>query len=48
MIWAILFGVFGLLIAIFAVGTNYIPMTFGLILGVGVGYVVGKRMEKDA
>ncbi|HEV7622146.1 MAG TPA: hypothetical protein VGO09_10445 [Flavisolibacter sp.] len=46
--WAILFGVFGLLIAIFAAGINYIPIFTGLIAGALIGYVAGKKMEKEA
>jgi len=47
-VWAVLFGVFGLLIAFFAAGSNYIALAAGLIAGAAIGYVVGKRMETDA
>jgi hypothetical protein len=45
--WAILFGVFALLICFFASG-NYIIMTLGTLLGAVIGYMIGKSMEKDA
>ena len=44
--WAILLGVFGLLISYFAAGANFkilIPST--LIAGI-IGYFIGKKMEK--
>ena len=45
--WAILFGVFGLLIAFFAAGNNYWILGAGLVIGALIGYFVGKKMEKD-
>ena len=47
-VWAVLFGVFGLMIAFFAAGTNYIALAVGLLAGAAIGYVVGKRMEIEA
>ena len=47
-IWAILLGIFGLLMALFAAGINYAALALGLVIGAGVGYVVGKKMEIDA
>lgn len=46
-IWAILFGVFGLLIALFAAGSNYIILVTATIISAVIGYVIGQRMEKD-
>ena len=45
-LWAILFGVFGLLIAYFAVGTNYIILIVATVVAAIIGYFIGKRMEK--
>lgn len=47
-IWAILFAVFGLLISWFAAGTNYVILTICAIVGAIIGYVIGKKMERDA
>ena len=47
-VWAVLFGVFGLLIAFFAAGVNYIALALGLLGGAAIGYLVGKRMEAEA
>lgn len=44
--WAILFGVFGLLIAYFAVGANYIVLTAVTLVAAIIGYMIGKKMEK--
>jgi hypothetical protein len=46
-IWAILLGVFGLLIALFAVGNNYIVLVTATILSAIIGYIIGQKMEKD-
>jgi lipopolysaccharide export LptBFGC system permease protein LptF len=46
--WAILFAVFGLLVAFFAAGDNYTVLIAGAILGAAIGYVIGKNMEKEA
>ena len=47
-VWAVLFAVFGLMIAFFAAGTNYIALAVGLLAGAATGYLVGKRMETEA
>jgi hypothetical protein len=47
-LWAILIGVFSLLIALFAVGLNYVMLSIVLIAGAFVGYVIGKSMEKQS
>lgn len=47
-VWAVLFGIFGLMIAFFAAGSNYFGLAIGVIAGAGIGYVVGKRMETEA
>ena len=45
-LWALLLGVFGLLISYFAVGTNYkILIVATLVAGI-IGFVIGKKMEK--
>jgi lipopolysaccharide export LptBFGC system permease protein LptF len=46
-IWALLLGVFGLLIAFFAAGKNYIALAAGTVIGGLIGYVIGKNMEKE-
>jgi hypothetical protein len=47
-IWAILFAVFGALIAYFAVGKNYLVLSLATVLAALVGFAIGKSMEKDA
>lgn len=47
-LWAILIGVFSLLIALFAVGLNYFVLTTVLIAGALVGYLIGKSMEQQS
>jgi hypothetical protein len=47
-IWAILFAVFGLLIAIFSVGLNYPVLAIIAVACGALGYVIGKNMEQDA
>ena len=44
--WAILFGVFGLLIAYFAAGANYIVLILATLVAGIIGYIIGKKMEK--
>ncbi|MGN6399792.1 MAG: glycine zipper domain-containing protein [Flavisolibacter sp.] len=46
--WAILFGVFGLIVSYFAAGDNYVALIIGALIGALIGYVVGKNMEKEA
>lgn len=44
---AILFGVFGILISLFATDIkNYTAMIIGAIAGAAIGYYIGKKMEK--
>lgn len=45
--WAVLFAVFGLLIALFVAGTNYIYLAIGAVGGGILGYLVGTKMEED-
>jgi uncharacterized membrane protein YfcA len=45
--WAILCAVFGLLIALFAAGTNYIALVIGALAGGAIGYFIGTKMEED-
>jgi hypothetical protein len=47
-LWAILIGVFSLLITLFAVGLNYIVLGIILVVGAFVGYLIGKSMEKQS
>ena len=47
-IWAILFAIFGLLIAVFSVAENYVLWIVVAAVAAIIGYVVGKNMEKDA
>ena len=47
-VWALLFGVFGLMISFFAAGINYAALAIGTIAGALIGYLVGKRMEAAA
>jgi membrane associated rhomboid family serine protease len=47
-IWAILFAIFGLGIAFFASGTNWVALLIGALFGAVVGYFAGKSMEQDA
>lgn len=44
--WAILLGFFGLLIAYFAVGTNYAVLIVATLIAGIIGYFIGKKMEK--
>jgi len=44
--WAILFGVFGLLIAYFAAGANYMVLILATLVAGIIGYTIGKKMEK--
>ncbi|HEX8315182.1 MAG TPA: hypothetical protein VF609_09320 [Flavisolibacter sp.] len=47
-IWAILFAVFGFLIALFAAGENYVVLGIVTAISTITGYVIGKNMEKNA
>lgn len=47
-VWAVLFAVFGLMIAFFAAGTNYLALVLGFVAGAALGYLIGKRMEAEA
>jgi hydrogenase/urease accessory protein HupE len=44
---AILFAVFGVLIAFFAAGNNYVVLGIVAIMSAVIGYAVGKAMEQD-
>ena len=44
---AILFAVFGVLIVLFAVGTNYVVLGIVAVISSVIGYIVGKTMERD-
>ena len=45
-IWAILFAVFGFVIALFASDENIVALIIGALIGAAVGYFVGKNMEQ--
>jgi hypothetical protein len=47
-IWAILFAVFGLLIAFFSVGADYLLLMVVAAISALLGYIIGKNMEQDA
>jgi uncharacterized membrane protein YjjB (DUF3815 family) len=47
-IWAILFGVFGLVIAFFASDQSYTAMVIGALIAGCLGYVVGRNMEQQS
>jgi len=47
-IWSILFAVFAIIIAFFAVGNNYVVLIIAALIGIAIGYIVGKNMEQDA
>ena len=47
-IWALLIGIFGLLIGAFASETGYVAMIIGALAGSLIGYMIGKNMEKEA
>ena len=47
-IWALLLGIFALIIAFFAAGDNYIVLVLAAIIGAVVGYVIGKKMENES
>lgn len=47
-IWAILFAVFGIVIAFFAASDNYIVLIIAAIIAGLVGYAIGKNMEQAA
>lgn len=46
-IWALLFGAFGLLIAFFIIDT-WVSLLIGALLGAIIGYYTGKAMEREA
>ena len=46
-IWALLGGVFGFLITLFASSEGYMVPIIGCIIGALLGFVIGKNMEKD-
>jgi hypothetical protein len=44
--WALLFGVFGLLISYFAAGSNYKILIVATLVAGAIGYFMGMKMEK--
>ena len=47
-IWAILFAVFGAVLAFFAAGDNWIILIIAALVGALIGYAIGKNMERAA
>jgi hypothetical protein len=47
-VWALLFSAFGVMIAYFAAGDNYIALAVGVVIGGVLGFVIGRAMEADA
>lgn len=47
-IWAILFAVFGLVLAFFAAGDNWMVLVIAAIVAGLIGYAIGKNMEQAA
>jgi hypothetical protein len=48
LIWSLLLGVFGLLIAFSAAGGNWVALILGAATGAGVGYALGRKMERES
>ena len=46
-LWAILIAIFATVIAFFADGENYYVLGGAAIVGAVIGYLIGKKMEKD-
>jgi hypothetical protein len=46
-LWAILIGIFALIIAYFAFGPDYIVLALALMIGAAAGFFIGKAMEMD-
>jgi hypothetical protein len=46
--WAVLIAVFALLISVFLISTDIVTLVIAGAAGALIGYLVGKRMEKDA
>ena len=46
-IWAVLLAVFAGLVALFAAGENFIVLALAVVAGAIIGYILGKKMEKD-
>lgn len=46
-LWAILIGVFGFLMAFFATEGGYVIPVIGALIGAVAGYFIGKNMEKE-
>jgi uncharacterized membrane protein YfcA len=46
-LFAFLFGAFGLLIALFAADGGAVALVAGALAGAAIGYFIGKHMEKE-
>lgn len=47
-IWSVLCGVFGGFIAFFASDGSWRAFAIGVVAGAIIGYMIGRKMEKDA
>ncbi|MEI6950564.1 hypothetical protein V9K67_25495 [Paraflavisolibacter sp. H34] len=47
MLFAFLFGAFGLLIALFAANAHPAALVAGALAGAAIGYYIGRNMEKE-
>ena len=46
-LWAIIMGIFGLLIAFFANHQSFVVPLIGAVIGTIAGYFIGRNMEKE-
>jgi CHASE2 domain-containing sensor protein len=47
-LWALLFGIFGFIMAWFGASANYIVLVIATLAAGIIGYIVGKKMEQEA
>ena len=45
--WAVLMGIFGLLVAYFAAGSEPVTLVLTTLIAAIAGYMIGKKMEKE-
>ena len=48
LLWALLVGVFGLMIAYFATSGGWTALITGAAIGAVVGWLLGRKMERDS
>ncbi len=46
--WALLFGIFGLIMAWFGAGENYPVLIIATLVAALIGYIIGRKMEEEA